>query len=78
MQSVRVPLNGDQQIGDGGLANRELLLQRKRVAIVTDRLGHAHCARHGSLLYRLDSVLGQPGAHGLANNRVLPGEFRVR
>ena len=59
-------------------SNKELLLQRKRVGVVTDRLRHVDSARRGSLPYRLDSVSGGLGEHRLADKRVLPGEFRVR
>jgi len=62
----------------GRRSNKELLLQRRREGRVSDLLGFAGNARRGSLLYRLDSVLGELGGHSLAYIGVLPGEFRVR
>jgi len=60
------------------MPNRELLLQRSHVGQVSDPLRLASSARRGSLLYRLDTVVGELGGLRLANKRVLPGEFRVR
>ena len=47
------------------LPNKELLLQGRRSRKVSDLLRLASNARRGSLRYRLDSVPGELGGHGL-------------
>jgi hypothetical protein len=58
--------------------NKELLLQPKRIGLVPDLDWSLYSARRGSLRYREDSVLGELGAHGLVNFKLLPAKFRVR